>query len=352
MAKKGSGKKNFRKYLYTTLAIVAVLVLSAAWKIYEDVLSPNVNIEEGETLYLYVHTNESFDTLAGEIEGKQVLRNPQALTRLVKLLRYQDRIKPGRYKLTHDMGNMELIRLLVSGRQEPFDITFRYAERKEDFAAFWGRNLEADSMQLLERLNDPAFAASVGLTTENILTLFVPNTYNFYWNTSADKLLAKLIGAHDDFWDSTRVNKAQQLGLTQAEVGILASIVQKETNNVPEMPVVAGVYYNRVKRGMPLQADPTIIYAMNDRSIRRVAGPMLSIESPYNTYRHTGLPPGPICVPSVQAVNAVLNMQPHRYIYFCAKEDFSGCHNFAESFAQHQLNARKYQRELNRRGIH
>jgi UPF0755 protein len=246
---------------------------------------------------------------------------------------------------------MDIIRMLVAGKQDPFNVTFNYAERKEDFASFWGKQLEADSTQILLKLNDTAYAAQFGLTTENVLTLFLPNTYNFYWNTSADKLLNKLTTVYNTFWDSTRLQKAEQLGLAKSEVSILASIVQKETYRKEEMPVVAGVYYNRLKKGMLFQADPTVIYAMNDRSIKRVCGPMLDCESPYNTYRYKGLPPGPICVPSIQAIDAVLNLQHHKYIYFCAKEDFSGYHNFAETFAQHQVNARKYQRELNKRGI-
>jgi UPF0755 protein len=349
--KKRSSKSNFKKYLYITLCIVGLLLATAAWKIYEDVLSPSVNIEKGQTTYLYVHSSENFETLAGEIEGKKVLRNTDALRRLVTLLGYENRIKPGRYTLTHDMSNLELIRLLVSGKQDAFDVIFRYAERKEDFASFWGKNLEADSVALLATLNDSAYAAQFDLSTENILTLFIPNTYNLYWNTSSNKLLNKLTDAYEDFWDLARIQKAEQLALTKAEVSILASIVQKETFKKEEMPIVAGVYYNRLKKGMLLQADPTVIYAMNDKSIRRVSGAMLNSESPYNTYRKTGLPPGPICIPSVQAINAVLNMNRHKYIYFCAKEDFSGCHNFAETFSQHQQNARKYQRELNRRGI-
>ncbi len=349
---KRSSKSNFKKYLYITLFILGVLLLSAGIKIYEDVLSPNVNVENGETAYLYVHTNQNFENLAGEIEGKKILRNTFALRRLVFLLGYQNRIKPGRYKLTHDMGNMQIIRLLVSGRQEPFDITFKYAERKNDLASFWAKNLEADSLKILERLNDSCFASQFGLNTENILTLFIPNTINFYWNTSADKLLNKIGVSYQNFWDSTRVKKAELLKLSKAQVSILASIVQKETNKIDDMPIVAGVYYNRFKKGMLFQADPTIIYAMNDRTIKRVGGEMLNIKSPYNTYKNKGLPPGPICVPSVQAIDAVLNLTHHKYIYFCAKDDLSGYHCFAETFSQHQVNARNYQRMLNRRGIH
>ena len=348
---KRSSKSNFKKYLYITLTIVCVFLATAAWKIYEDVLSPNVNITANETAYLYVHTGQDFETLAKDIEGKNVLRNIDALKRLIKLFGYESRIKPGKYRLTYDMGNLQIIRMIVAGKQEAFDINFKYAERKQDLAAFWGNQLEADSIDILKILNDSSFAAKFELTTENMITIFIPNKYNFYWNTTAFKLVNRMLDEYDDFWDSTRINKANKLGLTKPQVSIFASIVQKETHNIDEMPIVAGVYYNRFKKGLLFQADPTIIYAMNDKSIRRVAGKMLDVESPYNTYKYKGLPPGPICVPSVQAIDAVLNMKQHKFIYFCAKEDFSGYHNFAETFAQHQINAQKFQHELNKRGI-
>ncbi len=351
MMVKKSTKSNFKKYIYITLAIASLFIASAAWKIYEDVLSPNVNLTAGETAYLYVHTNQDFETLTKDIEGKKVLRNLDALKRLVKLLGYESRIKPGKYKLTSDMGNLQIIKMIVAGKQEPFDINFKYAERKQDLAAFWGSQLEADSNDILNMLNDSSFTSKFELTPDNIITVFIPNKYNFYWNTSAFKLINRMLDEYDHFWDSTRVNKANKLGLTKPQVSIFASIVQKETHNIDEMPIVAGVYYNRFKKGLLFQADPTIIYAMNDKTIRRVAGKMLDVESPYNTYKYKGLPPGPICVPSVQAIDAVLNLKLHKYVYFCAKEDFSGYHNFAETFAQHQINAQKFQRELNKRGI-
>lgn len=348
---KRSSKNNYKKYFYITLAIACVFLLSAAWKIYEDVLSPNVNITSSETAYLYIHTGQDFETLTRDIDGKKVLRNLDAIKRLIKLLGYENRIKPGKYRLTYDMGNLQIIKLIVAGKQEPFDITFKYAERKQDLAAFWGNQLEADSIDILKMLNDSSFAAKFNLTTENFITIFIPNKYNFYWNTNAFKLVNRMLDEYDNFWDSSRVQKANILELTKPQVSILASIVQKETHNLDEMPIVAGVYFNRYKKDLLFQADPTIIYAMNDRTIKRVAGQMLDVESPYNTYKYKGLPPGPICVPTVQAIDAVLNLKHHKYIYFCAKEDFSGYHNFAETFAQHQINAQKFQHQLNKRGI-
>lgn len=344
-------KKTNRSILYITLTLVAILTVAAGVKIYEDVFAGNINLEKGEKGYVYVYSSKTFGENIESISQSGILNNASAFARLARITGYESLIRPGRYEVTRNVSNLKLLRMLVSGRQEPIDVTFKYAQRKEDLARFFSSQLEADSTELLRLLNDPAFCDSLHLTPENVLVLFIPNTYNYYWNTTAQKLLERTVKEYNKFWSPERQQKAKELNLTQAEVSILAAIVQKETYRKDEMPVVAGVYLNRLRKGMPLQADPTIIYAMNDNSIKRVAGEMLEIESPYNTYRNKGLTPGPICVPSQDAIDAVLNYTHHNYIYFCAKEDFSGYHNFAATFAQHQVNARKYQRELNRRGV-
>jgi UPF0755 protein len=333
------------------LVLAAVVASTAVWKIYEDVLSSNVNLEGGAVGYAYIPSGKSIGEIEADLVRQKILRNNKAFFRLIDLLSYETRLKAGRYRVNGSMGNLELMRLFASGKQEPLDVTFISAARKSDFAGFWSHQLEADSTHIMDLLGDPMFAKQFGLNTENVLTLFIPNTYNFYWNTHAEKLVMKLASAYADFWDSTRLEKAKKLGLQKWEVSVLASIVQKETAKRDEMPVIAGVYFNRLKKRIPLQADPTVIFALDTPGIHRVTGPMLQIASPYNTYRHAGLPPGPICVASVQAIDAVLNMKKHRYIYFCAKPDFSGYHTFAETFSQHMINARKWQRELNRRGI-
>lgn len=336
---------------YIILGVLALIILAAGIKIYEDVLASNVKLEKDETAYLYVRTNMSFDENMEEIRKTGLLRNSDALKRVIALMGYEGNIKPGRYKIDGTINNLKLARQLITGRQEPVNVIFKYAERKEDLARFWALQLEADSMEIKALLENDSLANALQLNTTTIVSIFIPNTYNFYWNTSARKLVERMAKEYELFWDSTRVEKAKMLGLSKAEVSVMASIVQKETYQKAEMPIVAGVYYNRLQKGMPFQADPTIIFAMNDKSIKRVTGPMLKINSPYNTYIYKGLPPGPICVPSVQAIDAVLNLKTHNYIYFCAKEDFSGYHNFSSSFDQHCNYARKYQRELNRRGI-
>jgi len=343
--------KTVKTVLWVTLSFVLLLLIAAGIKIYEDVLADNINLEAGKKGYVLVYSNKSIDENALLIKQTELLNNTDAFFRFAHLTGYSSLIKPGRYEVVDGMNNLALLRLLVSGKQTPLDVTFKYAQRKEDLVSFWATQLEADSIELLGLLNDSVYCASVGFNTENIVSLFIPNTYNFYWTTSAPKLLKRMETEYTNFWNADRTARLANTKLSKAEVSVLASIVQKETYMTDEMPVVAGAYINRLRLGMPLQADPTIIFAMNDNTIKRVAGEMLNIESPYNTYKNKGLPPGPICVPGKAALNAVLNFKEHKFIYFCAKEDFSGYHNFAANFTQHQINARKYQKELNKRGV-
>lgn len=186
----------------------------------------------------------------------------------------------------------------------------------------------------------------------NLFSVIIPDTYEFYWNITPDEWLNKMHSESQRFWNDERKNRAVSLGLTIPEVVTIASIVEKETNKDEEKDIIAGIYLNRLKIRMPLQADPTVLFALQDFSLRRITGIHTSVDSPYNTYKNSGLPPGPICLPSVASIKAVLHAKAHKYLYFCAKEDFSGLHNFAETLDQHQKNARKYQAALNRRNIH
>ncbi len=333
------------------LVLLGIMFLGVGIKLYEDVLASNIQLPDGEKAYVFVGTQKTLEENKQRWKESGLFKNVNGLVRMIQWLGFELKLKPGRYEVDGSINNYKLVKLMVSGKQTPMDITFKYAERKTDLVRFWCTNLEADSNELLNLLNDASIFEDIGLDTLNSVSMFIPNTYNFYWNTPAEDLLLRLKKEYILFWNEERKAKATALNLTPQQVSILASIVQKETYQKAEMPVVAGVYYNRLLKGMPFQADPTILYALNDKSIRRVSGEMLRINSPYNTYAYKGLIPGPICVPSIQAIDAVLNLQKHHYIYFCAKEDFSGFHNFAASFAQHQVNARKYQRELNRRGI-
>jgi UPF0755 protein len=231
------------------------------------------------------------------------------------------------------------------------NLVIKYARRKENLALTISTQLELDSAELINLMNDSLTLNTAKMDSNNIISLFVPNTYNVYWNISGKKLVERMQKEYNSFWNSSRTTKSILLKMTPQEVTILASIVMCETNKPDEMPIVARTYMNRMKIGMPLQADPTVLFALNDTSIKRVLSIHTALQSPFNTYLNIGLPPGPICLASPIAIDAVLNAPTNDYLYFCAKEDFSGYHKFAQTFAQHQVNARRYQRELNRRGL-
>lgn len=334
---------------YTSI-IIGILLLFAVYKIAADLFLNNVKPTNGKASFIYVKSNQSFDRLMFNLQKDDLLKNSESFERVAKLLRLDEKIRPGRYKITEGLSNIELIRILKSGRQEPVNLVIKYAKRKENLAFALSKQLELDNSTFLLLLQDSAVLKKVKMDSNNVISLFLPNTYNVYWNITGNQLIERMLKEYNTFWNSERSTKCILLKLSPLEVATLASIVMSETNKVDEMPIVARAYMNRLKIGMPLQADPTVLFALNDTSVRRVLSIHTALPSPYNTYINKGLPPGPICLASPAAIDAVLNAPLHKYIYFCAKEDFSGYHNFAETFAQHQVNARKYQQELNRRG--
>ncbi|HRB70071.1 MAG TPA: endolytic transglycosylase MltG, partial [Chitinophagales bacterium] len=261
-------------------------------------------------------------------------------------------IMPGRYVISNNTGNLFLIRKLYSGSQTPVKITFNNIQDKEHFAEKISTQIEATKDELVNEFNNPTLLDSLKLTEENFPTIFLANTYEFYWNTTAKEFVARMLKEYTKFWNDSRREKATELGLSPTEVIILASIIQKESTKYDEYPTIAGVYLNRLKIGMPLQADPTVLFGLKKLGVsRRVLHRDLKINSPYNTYIHKGLPPGPICLPELKSIDETLNAESHKYIYFCAKEDFSGYANFAETWQQHKANARKYQKALDERNI-
>lgn len=230
-------------------------------------------------------------------------------------------------------------------------LTFNNIRFKEDLAERLDEQLMIDKDELLQLLDDSAYCDSLGFTPQTIVALFIPNTYEVYWNIPADKLIQRMKKEYDVFWTSERLAKAKAVKLTPVEVATLASIVEEESASTSEYPVIAGLYLNRLRAGMPLQADPTVKFAVGDFSLKRILFEHLEADSPYNTYKHAGLPPGPLRVPSIKGMDAVLNYMQHNYLYMCAKEDFSGRHNFAVTLAEHSRNANRYRAELNRRKI-
>jgi UPF0755 protein len=281
-----------------------------------------------------------------------LLINKNSFEWLSKQKKYFYNIKPGRYKIDRALNNNDLVNLLRSGNQEPVKVTFNNLRSIESLAGKVSSQIEADSLSIINLVRDILFQKKLGLNNNNISTIFLPNTYEFYWNTSAEEFVNRMLKEYSSFWNSNRSNQANIIGLSYEEVSVLASIVQMEqTIRIDERPVIAGLYLNRIKRGMKLQSDPTVIFAIGDYSIRRVLSKDLKIDSPYNTYLNKGLPPGPICLPSINAIDAVLNFIDHDYIFMCASDDFSGYHNFAKNSRAHNRNAKKYRSALNKRKI-
>jgi UPF0755 protein len=263
-------------------------------------------------------------------------------------MKYPENMKTGRYEIRSGMSYLEVIRMLRNGQQTPIRLTFNNIRLKSDLVECIAQQVMFSQDDLLLLLNDPSTVASYGLDTTTILTLFIPNTYEIYWNISASKFLERMKKEYDRFWNPERIAKAQTLHLSPVEVSILASIVEEETAKQSEYPIVAGLYLNRLKKGMLLQADPTVKFAVGDVTLRWILYRHLEIDSPYNTYMYSGLPPGPIRIPSIQGIDSVLNYVEHDYLYMCAKGDSSGTHNYAATLAEHNRNVQHYRKAMNR----
>jgi len=304
-----------------------------------------------KTSYLYIPTGSEFDDVIEILSADSLLKNVESFKWLALKKNYHNHVYPGRYRLDSLMNNNDIINKLRSGHQNPVKVVFNSIRTREQLASKISRQIEADSISLLNVLNNDSVALHYGLKHETFTCIFIPNTYEFWWNTTAEKFVERMYAEYTRFWNETRLVKAKALNLTLEEVTTLASIVDEETYFNDEMPRVAGVYINRLRKRMHLQADPTLKFAIGDFSIKRVLNVHKQIDSPYNTYKRYGLPPGPISFPSVSAIDAVLNFESHSYLYFCAKPDFSGYHNFAKTLSQHNINARNYQRALNKERI-
>lgn len=259
--------------------------------------------------------------------------------------------KPGLYRLTEGMDVIRIVRKIKLGDQEPVRLTINNVRIMPQLAGKLAGQIDADSLEILQVLTNRATAQRVGVDSLRLFSIFLPDSYEIYWTMTPDELVDRFKREYDRFWTAERDAKRTRSGLSRFEVMTLASIVYEETRQVDEMPRVAGVYVNRLKKGIPLQADPTVKYAMQDFQLRRILHKHLKYESPYNTYLHKGLPPSPICMPSKQAIDAVLNYEQHKYLFFCARPTFDGYHNFAVTFAEHKRNAQAYAAELNRRKI-
>ena len=301
--------------------------------------------------YVYIDNDDTPDSIKTKMAPNVTRIGLMAFNTLARFTNYSDNIRTGRYAIQPGTSVLSVFRHIKNGHQEPVRLTIPESRTMDRLAGSLSRKLMLDSATVAVLLRDNDFCLKQGYDTATIPSLFVPDTYEVYWNTSLENLMARLKKEHDRFWNQERTAKAEALGLTPAEVCTVASIIDEETANNAEKPMIAGMYLNRLKKGMPLQADPTVKFALKDFAIKRIYHEMLKTDSPYNTYKNVGLPPGPIKIASVAGIDAVLNRVDHDYLYMCAKEDFSGTHNFAKTYGEHLRNAAKYSQALNKRGI-
>ena len=302
-----------------------------------------------EPVDLYISHKADYQAVCDSLLPK--VKYHTAFNLYAKRLNLEKSFKPGYYHLEPSMDVIRLVRVLKLGEQTPIRVTMNNVRIPAQLAGKLAGQIDADSVEILRVLSDSATAKRVGMTTKTLFSIFLPDTYECYWTTTPDEWVDRMKREWDRFWTEEREAKRKRAGLSRLEVMTLASIVYEETRQTDEMPRVAGVYMNRLKKGMPLQADPTIKYAMQNFGLRRILHKHLKYPSPYNTYLHKGLPPTPICMPGKNAIEAVLNYERHNYLYFCARPTFDGYHNFATSYSDHLKNARAYSAELNRRKI-
>ncbi len=332
------------------IAVILIVIVGGyfALNLYRDYFAGNVS---GNEKYLYIKTGSNYSSFIDDLKKKDALNSVASFEKAAAKMNLSASLKPGRYRLVKGMNNRTLINLIKAGNQDPVKLKFQNIRKKENFAAYLANNLEADSLSFINVLDSATLIGKYGFNQDNVYTMFIPNTYEMYWNVSPVDFFEKMHGEYEKFWTAERKQKAASLNLTPTQVYILASIVDAEALFDKEMPTIAGLYLNRLNKGILLQADPTVIYANNDFTVKRVTGKLLQVQSPYNTYKYAGLPPGPIMMPSINAIDAVLNREQNNYIYMCAKEDFSGYHNFAATKEEHQINARKYREALDKRNI-
>jgi len=335
-------------FIGAIILISFAIILSASG--YYVFSAPNLKDVEDDS-YIYIRDNDTFGDVIAQLNENYTISNIKTLKWVAQLLKYEENIKPGRYSIHNKMSNIELIRKLRSGKQEPLHLSFNNIRTKPQLAAKLSSQIMADSLSIDSLLNDTSFLKQYNVNPNTSVSLFIPNTYEFYWDTDSYELFDRMKKEYDAFWNNNRLEKAKAIPMTPIEVMTLASIIQEETNKNHEYPIIAGLYINRLKKKMPLQACPTIKFALGDFGLKRILTVHTKTISPYNTYQNIGLPPGPIRIPSIVCIDAVLNYEKHNFLFMAAKETFNGEHNFAATGAEHMRNARKYQRALNERGI-
>ena len=335
---------NKRKYVAIFMLVFTILLSSFSFYGYQMLFASNFQVE-AESRVLEIDKNESFKSLQNKLYDDHYLNDLVSFSFLARLMDYDKAIKSGRYLIKSDMNNLEVIRMLRAGIQTPVKVTFNNVRLKEQLAERLTTNLALSEEEFNVAMNS-FVTKSDDFNEYNIIAMFVPNTYEMYYSINGDDLMERMHHEFNKFWNEERKLKAADIGISPLEIVTLASIVNAESIKKEERNIIAGLYLNRIKKGIALQADPTLVFASGDFSLKRVLNIHKEVDSPYNTYKYAGLPPGPINMPPIGVIDAVLDYKQHNYLYMCAREDFSGYHNFAETLREHINNANKYQRQL------
>jgi len=351
-SKKGSSAKT-KRIILIVCGLLIILAGVACYIFYTNFLQSNTNPNIKKDVYIFIKTGSTLEDVEKMLKERDILLSVSTFDFAAGWMNYKKNIHAGRYLLRPHANNKNLIKLLKSGVQVPYKLSFTGIHTKYDLAGKLSQQLEVDSLSLLRIVQSDSFKTKYNLDNDNLLTFFIPDTSLYFYTTTTNEIMNSFTRNHAEFWNDDNIHKAKTIGLSKTQVSILASIVEKETYRDAEKPMIAGLYLNRLlKKRMKLEADPTVIFALGDWSKQRVYNVDLEVNSPYNTYKYEGLPPGPICIPALSSLNAVLNYIHHDYLYMCAKEDFSGYHNFAKTLAEHHQNSKRYSAELKRRNIH
>lgn len=336
---------------FTIRLIIIILIAVGGYQLY-NYFHSNFATSNHETTYLYIRPGDTFTDVINQLKKKGIVRNMHSFIEAANLIGYEKHIHSGRYAITDGMDNETLLYHLSKHIQTPVHLTFNNIRTKEQLAGRLGEQLMLDSLSILQHLNDIDFDTRFGFTPATIVAMFIPNTYDILWDISMPQLMKRMEHEYKVFWTPERLAQAKSENLSPIQVVTLASIVEEETNRTQDKPIIAGLYLNRLKRNMPLQSCPTVKFALQNFALQRITDKDLQAQSPYNTYRHKGLPPGPIRIPSIESVEAVLNYTPNDYLYMCAKETLNGEHYFATTWAQQKKNAARYAAALDKRGIY
>lgn len=342
-------KPEMKKIILLFILLVALGAGVAGGAYYYFTRRPNTNITDSGVIF--IQPGDSFETVIQILQCKRYIRNMYTFRKVATLKKYPTSIKAGRFRIKNGMSNSELINMLRSGQQEAVSFTFNNIRTIKEFATTLSRQLSIDSADFLALARDPEYVKSLGFTSENFIGMFIPNTYQIYWNTQTEDFIKRMNKEYHKFWNGQRLSQATQAGFSPMDIMILASIIEEETNISQEYPIIAGVYINRLKKGWKLEACPTLKFALGDFSIKRILDKHTEVDSPYNTYKNIGLPPGPVRMPSIKVIDAVLNYQHHDYMFFCAKSDFSGSHYFSRTLREHNRHAVEYHKMLNKINI-